>query len=263
MLRADERPWAPCAVIPVFNHEDAVGRVVAALRAVGLPVLLVDDGSQASCARVLDQLAEAPGVSVLHLPCNRGKGAAVMAGFTAAEQLGYTHALQVDADGQHALHDVPRFLEESRLHPQALICGAPVFDASIPKFRYYGRYLTHALVWLHTLSFEIRDSMCGFRVYPLARVCALIREAHVGARMDFDIEVVVRLHWRGMPLRWLETAVTYPLDGISHFRLYRDNLRIASCHARLFLGMVARLPRLLARRLTQVSTRASKQGAHA
>ena len=239
----------PCAIVPVYDHERAVARVVAAVRAAGLPCLLVDDGSGEVCARELDRLAATvPQTSVLRLPLNSGKGAAMIAGFTAAWQRGYSHGLQVDADGQHALEDVPAFIAASRRDPAALICGRPVFDQSIPTGRRYGRYLTHGLVWLNTLSFSIPDSLCGFRVYPLAAVISLMAEEYIGRRMDFDVEIIVRLYWRGVPMRWLPTAVTYPLDGVSHFRMFRDNARMVALQLRLFGGMLLRLPRLLARR---------------
>src|SRR5688572_9295868 len=160
--------FSACVVIPVYDHEHAIGAVVDSARAQGLPVLLVDDGCREPCRRELERLSAHPDVVLLRHERNRGKGAAVMTGLRAARQHGYTHAVQIDADGQHTLGDVRRFVEEARAHPDSVICGRPVFDASIPKARYYGRYLTHALVWLETLSFEIVDSMCGFRVYPLA-----------------------------------------------------------------------------------------------
>ena len=248
-----ERPFSPsfspCAVIPVFDHERTIAQVVAAVRESGLPCLLVDDGSGAACARELERLArEVPGTKLIRLASNCGKGAAVITGFRAAEAEGRSHALQIDADGQHALEDIPRFIEEARAHPAAVICGRPVFDASMPRLRHYGRWLTHALVWLETLSFEIPDSLCGFRVYPLEPVIRLAAEERIGSRMDFDVEVLVRLHWRGVPLRWIATRVTYPLDGISHFRLVRDNARMVSLQLRLLAGMLLRLPRLIARK---------------
>jgi glycosyltransferase involved in cell wall biosynthesis len=238
----------PCAIVPVFDHERAVARVVDAVRAAGLPCLLVDDGSGPACARELDRLAATvPGTSVLRLPVNGGKGAAMLAGFVAAWQRGYSHSLQVDADGQHALGDISTFIAESRRHPQALICGRPVFDRSIPAARHYGRYLTHALVWLNTLSFSIPDSMCGFRVYPLGAVLSLMEQEYIGRRMDFDVEIIVRLYWRQVPMRWIATAVTYPLDGVSHFRMVRDNARMVVLQLRLLGGMLRRLPQLLQR----------------
>ncbi len=238
----------PCALIPVYNHEGPLPSVVASLLAAGLPCLLVDDASGPSCAAVIDRLAGAADTHLLRLAENQGKGGAVMAGLREAQRLGFTHALQVDADGQHDLHAVRGFLDESRAHPEAIVCGYPQYDASVPKGRLYARYLTHVWVWINSLSLEIRDSMCGFRVYPLAASVALIDSAKLGKRMDFDSEILVRLSWRGQPMRWLPARVHYPEDGVSHFRLWQDNLLISKMHARLFFGMLCRAPVLLYRR---------------
>lgn len=243
--------FSPVAVVPVFNHPGAIAGLVAALRGHGLPVVLVDDGSEPGCAAVLRELAEAaPGEVFLHrLGHNQGKGAAVMAGLREAERLGHSHALQIDADGQHDPADVPRFLALARENPHAVVNGRPLYDDSVPRGRLYGRYLTHVWVWINTLSFDIRDSMCGFRVYPLAPTLALLDAARIGTRMDFDTEVLVRLHWRGLAVRDCPTRVVYPPGGVSHFRMLRDNLRISAMHTRLFFGMLLRLPRLLARKV--------------
>ena len=243
--------FRPLVVIPVFDHEEAIGAMVDGVRATGVECLLVDDGSKPSCAAVLDALAAADdGVHLERLPVNSGKGGAVMAGLrAAATRFGATHAVQIDADGQHDAGDIPAFLELARANPRAIVCGAPVYDASVPKGRLYGRYLTHVWVWINTLSFDIRDSMCGFRVYPLASVLPLIDAERIGLRMDFDPEIVVRAHWRGVPVLNRATRVTYPSDGVSHFDLVRDNVRISKMHTRLFFGMLWRSPRLLWRRV--------------
>ena len=237
-------------VIPVYNHELAVQAVAAALRQHGLPVVLVDDGSNETCRLALERLAADTGDQLVRLPVNGGKGAAVIAGLRRALELGYTHALQVDADGQHDLRDVPKFLAAARAEPGAVICGRPLFDASIPKVRFLSRYITHALVWLQTLSLTaVRDSMCGFRLYPIRTVLAVVDGDGVGTRMDFDVELLVKLVWRGRTLRWQDTHVSYPTDGISHFRMGHDNLRLAGMHVRLVLGMLWRAPLLLWRRM--------------
>lgn len=242
--------FAPCAVIPVYNHERAVGRVLEAVCEAGLPCVLVDDGSGTECAHELDELARAaPHVSLIRLPRNLGKGGAVAAGLRAARERGFSHALQIDADGQHALSDIGRFIDESRAYPESLVCGRPVFDEAMPRGRRYGRYLTHVFVWLNTLSFDIPDAMCGFRVYPLAPVLALLDATRLGSRMDFDVEVLVRLHWRGQPMRWLDTRVAYPLDGVSHFRLVWDNVLMVWLQTRLLAGMALRSPLLLWRKI--------------
>jgi glycosyltransferase involved in cell wall biosynthesis len=240
----------PCIVIPVYNHRHGIGPVLDQLRPHGLPVILVDDGSDADCAEHLRELtAAAPEqLSLVRRARNGGKGAAVITGLREAGRRGFSHALQVDADGQHNLADLPAFLRQAGARPDALITGIPVYDRSVPKSRLYGRYLSHFWVWVNTLSLDIRDALCGFRVYPLAPTLALLEQERLGRHMEFDCEVLVRLHWRGVPIINLPTAVHYPRDGVSHFRLWRDNVLIAGMHTRLLLGMLKRLPVLLKRR---------------
>jgi len=242
--------FKPVAVIPVYDHAETIGGMVERVIAAGLPAIVVDDGSGAECARAMDALVAGAGgeVTLVRRPENGGKGAAVLDGLRRASALGFTHALQIDADGQHDAADIPRFLAVARDHPGAVILGRPVFDASVPKVRLYGRGITHVLVWVHTLSFGIPDAMCGFRIYPLGEVLALAARAPLGRRMDFDIDILVRLSWQGMEFVSLPTKVRYPLDGISHFRLGRDNVLIAWLHVRSFVGMLVRLPRLIGRR---------------
>ncbi len=248
--------FKPCAVVPVYNHHACLEAVVTALRGHGLPVLLVDDGSDATTRGVLEAQAARAGVECLRLPDNRGKGAAVMAGIAHAGAEGFTHVLQVDADGQHDLGDVPRLLALAEEHPGCLVSGCPQYDDSVPAVRFYGRYLTHAMVWLETLSLSLVDSMCGFRVYPVAPCLALARHVRIGRRMDFDTDIMVRLYWAGTASRFVPTRVHYPADGISHFRMLADNRRMVWLHVRLFLGMWPRIPVLLGRRLSRRRARA-------
>lgn len=242
------------AVIPVYNHPATIGAMVDGVHTHGLHCVLVDDGSEPGCAAVLDALAARHGperVTLVRLAQNQGKGGAMMAGFRAAHQKGFTHALQIDADGQHDVGDIPRFLALSQQQPGAVIVGAPIYDESVPMGRLVGRYATHIWVWINTLSFAIKDSMCGFRLYPLASTVKLIDEVAIGKRMDYDTEIVVRLYWRGVGMVNQPTRVTYPQDGISHFRLARDNILISRMHAKLFAGMLWRAPLLLWRKVAR------------
>jgi glycosyltransferase involved in cell wall biosynthesis len=241
--------FRPCALIPIYNHKDTIVETVRGLRAHGLPVVIVDDGSDEATRAVLEALAaREAAVRLIRLSRNGGKGRALTAGLIATRDAGYTHALQIDADGQHNTGDVPRFLAEGRAHGRALVCGQPIYDESVPRARLYGRYVTHICVWLETLSFTLRDSMCGYRLYPLDATCDEIDRAPLPARMDFDTEVAVRLIWRGVPVRNLPTRVIYPENGLSHFRMLHDNLRISAMHTRLLLGMLPRAPMLLWRK---------------
>jgi len=251
--------FRPCIVIPYYNHPHSIGAVLASLRSLQLPCFLVDDASDSRDRDDLEAVVrkESSWVQLLRHAHNQGKGGAVMTGCNAAFDAGYTHALQIDADGQHDATDAPQLLALARRQPRALITGIPKYDASVPRSRLYGRYVTHVWVWINTLSLQVKDSMCGLRVYPLAASVALWRSTHLGTRMDFDIEVMVRLVWRGVAIVSVPTLVVYPSDGVSHFHVLRDNLRISGMHARLFVGMLWRSPMLIARRLlarTEVAT---------
>lgn len=239
-----------CVVIPVYNHEQAIGAVVDSVLAQKLPCVLVDDGSSASCAGVLEKVAAATPelISLIRHPVNRGKGGAVLTGLRYAAQAGYSHAVQIDADGQHRASDIPRFIEQAAAHPRALIVGCPTYDHTVPSFRFYARYFTHVWVCINTLSLKIKDSMCGFRVYPLSSIMALDARRKLGERMSFDIEVLVRLYWDGVEIINLPTPVFYRADGISHYRGWLDNWLISRAHATLFLGMLLRMPMLIARK---------------
>ncbi len=248
-----EQSYRPAVVIPYYNHPATIGGMVQAVLAHVDTCIVVDDGSDVQGKAALAEVARAEPerVRVVTLPRNEGKGGAVMSGLREAARLGFTHALQIDADGQHVPADIPRFLEQSRAAPAAIICGVPVYDDSVPTIRLLGRYLTHVCVWINTLSFTVRDSMCGFRAYPLPPVMALIDSVEIGRRMDFDTEIMVRLVWRGVPVINQPTRVTYPESGVSHFRLFHDNLLITGMHVRLFAGMLLRLPLLLWRKVRQ------------
>jgi glycosyltransferase involved in cell wall biosynthesis len=239
-----------CFLIPIYDHGSTIRALVADLAGYGLPIYIVDDGSHdPTRIELLKIRDEFPLVRLSRLPLNSGKGAAVMHGMGQARADGMTHALQIDADGQHDSRDVPRFLERGAARPEALLVGQPIFDASVPRARLYGRALTNFWVCIETLSLAIKDTQCGFRLYPLAAACGVMDEGTLPRRMDFDIAIVVHLAWRGVPVENLPTRVAYPAGGVSHFDVVRDNLRISLVHTLLVFGMLARLPRLLGRKL--------------
>jgi glycosyltransferase involved in cell wall biosynthesis len=241
--------FKPAALIGIYNHGDTIEEVVRPLCRQSLATLVVDDGSDAHTRAKLDELARAlPQVRLAHRSVNGGKGAALIHGFELLEREGFTHAVVLDADGQHDTRDVATFLDAARSAPEALILGRPIFDASAPKARLYGRRISQWWVNIETLSTAIADPLCGFRCYPLASTNAVLRSYAPRTRMDFDPEIAVRLAWAGAPMVNVPTRVRYPQGGISHFKMFRDNVRISWMHTRLFFGMLRRVPSLVASR---------------
>ena len=241
--------FRPVVVVPIYNHDRHIEALVSRLRDWMLPCIVVDDGSSVACGIALDTIVRRNSdcVTLVRHERNQGKGAAVLSGLALAYADGFTHALQIDADGQHDVEEVPVLLELSRRHPRALVTGQPQFDSSVPRVRLYLRYLTHWMVSLNTLTPAMRDAMCGFRVYPIRRVLALARCTSLGRRMDFDIEIFVRLHWAGVEILLHPTRVCYPEGGVSYFRLWSDNVRITALHTRLFFTMLVRIPKFYTR----------------
>lgn len=243
-----------CLLIPHFNHERQFVAFLPHLVATGLPCVIVDDGSS-SCS--LDTLkaaiAQYQHVHLFVQHKNRGKGAAVKAGFYHCRALGFTHAIQIDADGQHAVSDLPLFITASKQQPAAIVCGKPVFDDSAPKARVYGRKVTDVVVAFETLSLKIKDALCGYRVYPLAEMEALMDRFFIGSRMDFDTELLVKAVWLNIPLVFLNTHVIYPEQSVSHFHYLRDNLLLIRLHTRLIGGMLLRFPVLLLRAVRRIN----------
>lgn len=240
--------FSPCFVIPNYNHSECFEAVVEELLEFLVPIFVVNDASNEATTRLLRQLERKhPLVKIIERESNGGKGAAVKDGLTFAFESGLSHALQVDADGQHNLADIESFFERSKVEPNAVICGYPEYDESVPLGRLIPRYITHFWVWVETLSFQIKDSMCGFRVYPLSSIGPFLATHRLGDRMDFDIEILVKLYWQATPICFMPTRVIYPENGLSHFSLFHDNWLITKMHTRLFFGMLTKIPQLVGR----------------
>ena len=242
-----------CMVIPHYDHVEQFSRALPALLACGVPLIVVDDASPAEQYEALERLLaqHADQVSVVRHGQNQGKGGAVMTGLRTGHERGFSHAVQVDADGQHDVQAISRLLEQAEQHPGHLICGQPVFGDDISRLRFYARYLTLFLCWLETLSKEIRDAMCGLRVYPLTPIMQILDDSRPGKRMDFDPEILVRAVWAGIPLNYVPVRVSYPEHGRSHFHYLQDNLLITWMHTRMVAGMLIRMPKLLHRKFAR------------
>ena len=244
-------------LIPSYNPGPKVLATVGSARALWAPVWVVVDGSTDGSAEQLLALAVAdPGLHVIVLPENRGKGSAVLEGIEQAAAQGFTHALTMDSDGQHPADLIPSFMAASQAEQQKMILGKPVFAADAPALRVNGRKVSNGWANLETLWMGIGDSLYGFRVYPIAPLIKIMRANRFMRRFDFDPEAVVRLCWAGVKPRNIDAPVRYfraDEGGVSHFRYLRDNTLLTWMHTRLFLGFLLRLPFLVWRRLSMSS----------
>ena len=239
----------PCShliLIPSYNTGLKVLETVREARRYWQPVWIIIDGSTDGSIEALQALAAAdPGVRVLVLSHNQGKGAAILHGLREAATAGYTHVLTMDADGQHPAARIPEFMAVSRAHPQAVIFGQPVFDASAPAVRVHGRKLSNGLANLQTLWRGIGDSLCGFRVYPVVPLRDIMERQRWMRHFDFDPEAAVRLCWRGLTPINLAAPVKYfsiAEGGVSHFKYLRDNLLLVWMYARLVVAALLAQP---------------------
>jgi glycosyltransferase involved in cell wall biosynthesis len=241
-------------LIPSYNPGAKVVATVRAALGQWAPVWVVVDGSTDGSTEQLQALAAAVDhLTVIVLPANRGKGAAVLEGLQRAEAAGYTHVLTMDSDGQHPAELIPAFMAASQAAPAAMVLGKPVFAADAPALRVNGRKVSNGWANLETLWMGIGDSLYGFRVYPVAPLRRIMQGNRFMRRFDFDPEAVVRLCWAGVRPINIDAPVRYfraDEGGVSHFNYLRDNTLLTWMHTRLFLGFLLRLPLLLWRRLT-------------
>ncbi len=242
-----------CAIIPTHNHVVALGPILSRLAQYDLFVVVVDDGSAPEPAQKITAIcAEHAHVEYVRHRVNAGKGAAVLSGLSRAQKLGFTHAVQIDADGQHDLDGLETLLKAARGNPSAIITGVPLYDSSIPHARRIWRPFTNFWVRVNTLSRAIPDALCGFRVYPVCATLALAQRSVRVTRMDFDIEVLVKAYWARFQIVSVPVRVTYPKGNFSNFDLLWDNVRLSRMQARLFVGMLLRAPFLVFTRPVRV-----------
>lgn len=240
-------------LIPSYNPGPGVLQTVRQARTQWAPVWVVVDGSTDGTDQSLLALAQGdPGLKVIVLPQNQGKGAAVLEGITRAAQAGFTHALTMDSDGQHPADLIPTFMAASQRDAGTMVLGKPVFGPEAPALRVNGRKVSNGWANLETLWMGVGDSLYGFRVYPIAPLIQVMRGNRFMRRFDFDPEAVVRLCWAGVrpvnidaPVRYLSAEE----GGVSHFKYLRDNTLLTWMHTRLFIGFVWRLPLLIWRRM--------------
>ena len=235
-------------VIPSYNSGAHLLQTVLAALAEWPAVWVVLDGSTDRSETVLGQCR---GLRLIRRARNGGKGAAVLDALRLAAADGFTHALVMDADGQHPAGHIRFFMQASQARPEAMVLGVPQFGPDAPALRVRGRRISNWWAQLETGWAGIGDSLFGFRVYPIGTLLPIMERSRWMRRFDFDPEAAVRLSWAGVPAINLPAPVRYlrPEDGgVSHFRYGRDNLLLAAMHARLVVGALMRLPMLARRR---------------
>jgi glycosyltransferase involved in cell wall biosynthesis len=240
-------------LIPSYNTGSRLVNTARAAINAWAPVWVVIDGSADNSEEQVQELAkDHPDLRILRVNPNRGKGGAVLFGAQAAEKMGYTHILTMDADGQHPATEIERFMKASLDDPGALVLGVPQFGKEAPKLRVHGRKVSNFWAHLETLWGGVGDSLFGLRVYPIKHLRAVMEWHPFARRFDFDPEVAVRLCWRRLRMKNLPCPVRYfsaAEGGVSQFRYLRDNTLLTWMHFRLMLGFLWRLPYLILLRL--------------
>lgn len=249
MQQVSSLPFKGLVLLPTYNSGAQLLLTAQATLEQGFPVwIIIDASTDGSEASVLEWVKTEPELRVIIRPVNGGKGAAVLDGLTLALKEGFTHALVMDADGQHPADRIKQFLDQAKANPETLILGVPLFGPEAPRARVYGRLGGNTFTEIETLWGGVRDSLFGFRVYPVAATVALMNQIRTARRYDFDTEVVVRLYWKGFRTMNIAVPVRYPSKeegGVTYFRYLPDNLLLIKTHIRLLLLMIPRLPQLL------------------
>jgi len=215
-------------VIPLYNHAAKVRRVVEKALAANWPVLVVDDGSSDGGLTKLVGLS----CATLRLEINQGKGAAILAGAHWAAEQGYSKIITVDADDQLDPGEAHLLAAAAADQEQALVIGARRMDRSnAPGSSLFGRSFSN--FWVHLeCGRELPDTQSGFRLYPVKELLQLVTGCR---RYDFEVEVLTRAAWAGLPILTVPVSVHYPPGGerVSHFHQFRDNFRLTCLHTRL------------------------------
>ncbi|NOZ88106.1 MAG: glycosyltransferase family 2 protein [Deltaproteobacteria bacterium] len=234
----------PFVLIPVYNHSSTIGSVVKSASKY-LDVIVVDDGSSDGSG----ENAERAGAFLLRHGTNMGKGAALLTGMKHGLTLGYTHAISMDADGQHDSNDIPVLLNELKAHPDSLVVGNRIMQGTdAPIGSRIGRYISDFWVSIEGLTFA-RDAQCGFRIYPLSSILALDLRT---SGFDWEIEVLVKAARAGIPIRSIPVHVSYGALRITHFDLWKDNVKLSKLNARLFMELPFAIPTISYNRLKRL-----------
>ncbi len=209
-----------CVVIPVYDNAGTIASVVRDALGQASTVLVCDDGATDGSG---DRAAEA-GAHLIRLARNSGKGVALRALFAEASRRGFHYAFAMDGDGQHRAADLPSLVAAVEADRGALVIGERDFDAAgAPKASRFGRRFSNFWMWFES-GVRIPDTQSGLRAYPVTETRRL---GGWGRRYEFEVEILLRAAWAGLPIRSVKVGTVYPADRVSHFRKLHDNVRIS------------------------------------
>jgi glycosyltransferase involved in cell wall biosynthesis len=241
-----------CIIIPTYNNAGTLESVIRGVLKHSSNVLVINDGSTDNTREIIDRFPE---VDVIHLPKNKGKGYAIRTGFKEAVRRGFEYAITIDSDGQHLPDDLPKFFKKIEEEPGYLIIGARnLAQAGIPGGTTFGNNFSNFWVWMQT-GYHLPDTQSGYRLYPIQR---LAKKRWYTRRFEFEIEVLIRSAWKGIPITSVPVSVIYPPkeERVTHFRPFIDFARISLLNSILtILGLLFYRPRMLYRRVRQENFR--------
>ena len=211
-----------CVLIPTYNNEKTLKRVVDGVLEYTQNIIVVNDGSTDSTSSILSDYSQ---ISIINLPENKGKGNALKIGFRKALELGFDFAITIDSDGQHYPDDIPVFVEALLAENEdvLLIGNRNMAQDGIPKKSSFGNNFSNFWFWFET-GIKLEDTQSGYRLYPLHK----IPKKYFTPKFEFEIEIIVRTTWRHVPVKNVPIKVLYdPAERVSHFRPFKDFTRIS------------------------------------
>ncbi|MFC1238811.1 glycosyltransferase family 2 protein [Treponema vincentii] len=247
-MKSASDTWTYCFLIPVYNHAALLKNTIPQFLQFGIPLIIVDDGSNKENKIILKRIVDAhPAIALISNIQNSGKGFAIKQGIEYCKRHTIDFAFQVDADNQHSLAAVPEFLNRSKAQKSIKhsIIGYPIYDDTVPTIRKDARKISNFFVSVTTLTPDVRDSLCGFRIYPVAETWKIYRNPFISKRMPIDMELLTRLYWNGVSIIYMPVNVTYPTNGSSHYKAFRDTVILSAKHAFLCCEMFFRFPLIL------------------
>jgi glycosyltransferase involved in cell wall biosynthesis len=212
-----------CIIIPTYNNQQTLADVINDVLRYTDQLIVVNDGSTDDTANILKQFA---GIDLISYSPNQGKGIALRKGIARAQEKGYRYAITMDSDGQHFAKDIIAFLRRIIANPDTMLIGARNLNQeNMPKKNTFGNKFSNFWVWV-TTGLSLPDTQSGYRLYPVERMKGM---RFFCSKYEFEIEVLVKTAWKGIPVKAVPVHVFYAEEGkrVSHFRPGKDFTRIS------------------------------------